>query len=159
MTGIFALLCLIFAARFAFPSRFSPLTARPPASKLRHIGGTAIGLVSGLAGVGGGILTNIFMSLLGMPMHKSIGRAAAAGVVVSIPATIVAALVTRSTAPTQLGSIDLAVWAAIAPAQATAAWLGARLAQRIAGDNLSRIMAVALLATGAVMLHSSVTGR
>jgi uncharacterized membrane protein YfcA len=159
MTGIFALLCLIFAARFAFPSRFVPLTERPPANKLRHIGGTAIGLFSGLAGVGGGILTNIFMSLSGMPMHKSIGRAAAAGVVVSIPATIVAALVMRSTAPTQLGSIDLAVWAAIAPAQATAAWLGARLAQRIAGDNLSRIMAVALLATGAVMLHSSLMGR
>ena len=55
--------------------------------------------------------------------------------------------------------MDLAVWAVIAPAQAMAARLGARLAQHIAADNLSRIMAIALLATGAVMLHSSVTGR
>jgi uncharacterized membrane protein YfcA len=62
-------------------------------------------------------------------------------------------------APNELGSIDLAVWASVAPAQAVAAWFGARLAQRVAADNLSRIMAVALLATGAVMLRSSVTGR
>jgi hypothetical protein len=33
------------------------------------------------------------------------------------------------------------------------------LAQRIAAENLSRIMAVALLATGAIMLRSSVTGH
>jgi hypothetical protein len=49
-----------------------------------------------------------------------------------------------------------ASWASIAPAQALAAWFGARLAQRIAADNLSRIIAVALLGTGAVMLYSSV---
>jgi len=35
-------------------------------------------LFSGQAGVGGGILANIFMGLSGMPIHKSIGRAAAA---------------------------------------------------------------------------------
>jgi uncharacterized membrane protein YfcA len=48
---------------------------------------------------------------------------------------------------------------AVAPAQAAAAWFGARLAQRVAAKNLSRIMAVVLVATGAVMLHLSVAGR
>jgi uncharacterized protein len=157
MTGLFALLCLIFAGRFAFPNRFRAITERPPSGRFPSVAGAAIGLSSGLAGVGGGILTNIIMTLAGMPMHKSIGRAAAAGVVVSFPATIVAAFATGSAAPTQLGSIDLAVWASVAPAQAAAALFGARLARRIAADNLSRIMAVALLATGIVMLHSSVT--
>ena len=159
MTGLFALLCLLFAARFAFPSRFRSIMERTPGGRFPSVAGAAIGLSSGLAGVGGGILTNIFMTLAGMPMHKSIGRAAAAGVVVSLPATIVAAFASGGSAPTQLGSIDLAVWASVAPAQAVAAWFGARLAQRVAADNLSRIMAVALLATGAVMLRSSVTGR
>jgi uncharacterized protein len=91
MTGLFALLCLIFAARFAFPSRFRPITEREPGGRFPIVAGAAIGLSSGLAGVGGGILTNIIMTFAGMPMHKSIGRAAAAGVVVSLPATIVAA--------------------------------------------------------------------
>jgi uncharacterized membrane protein YfcA len=47
------------------------------------------------------------------------------------------------------------MWACIAPAQAAAAWAGAQLAQRIAAENLSRLFAIALLATGAVMLRSS----
>jgi uncharacterized membrane protein YfcA len=80
-------------------------------------------------------------------------------VVVSFPATFVAAFASGGSAPTQLGSIDIAVWASVAPAQAIAAWFEARPVQRVTADNLSRIMAVALLATGAVRLHSSVTGR
>ena len=44
-----------------------------------------IGITSGFAGSGGGILTNIVMTLSGLPMRQSIGRAAAAGIVVSLP--------------------------------------------------------------------------
>jgi hypothetical protein len=47
--------------------------------------------------------------------------------VVSIPATIIAALGPGLHGATQLGSIDLVVWAFIAPTQAIAAWLDARL--------------------------------
>jgi uncharacterized membrane protein YfcA len=124
MIGLFALLCLIFSARFAFPGRFGPVMERPPTGRFPNFAGGVIGLSSGLAGVGGGILTNIIMTLAGTPMHKSIGRAAAAGVVVSLPATVVAAFATGTSAPTRLGSIDLAVWASVAPAQAASAWFG-----------------------------------
>ena len=158
MTGIFGLLCLLFAVRFACPGRFQQTTERPASSAFRNVASVSIGLVSGLAGVGGGIMTNIVMSLSGMSMHKCIGRAAAVGVVVSVPATIVAALGPGPHGLIQLGSIDLVVWACIAPTQAVAAWLGARLAQRIAGNILSRVMAGALLATGAAMLRSSLLG-
>jgi uncharacterized membrane protein YfcA len=77
MTGVFAMFTLIAAVRFAAPGRFRPLLTEPPDGSFRHIAGLAIGLVSGLAGVGGGILTNLVMALTGLPMHKSIGRAAA----------------------------------------------------------------------------------
>jgi uncharacterized protein len=156
MTGVFSLLCLVFAARFAFPGRFRPIAEGLPAGGFCNVAGAAIGVFSGLAGVGGGILTNIVMSLSGMPMHKSIGRAAAAGVAVSPPATIVAAFASGSVTPSHLGCIDVAVWASIAPAQACAAWVGARAAQRLAAANLSRVMAAALLTTGIVMLRSSI---
>jgi uncharacterized membrane protein YfcA len=155
MTGLFSLLCLTFAARFAFPSRFTPIVERSPAAGIRNLGGAAIGLFSGLAGVGGGILTNIVMSLSGVPMHRSIGRAASVGVVVSLPATIIAALAPGAASPTELGCIDLAVWASIAPVQAGAAWFGVRLAQRLAAANLSRVLAAALLMTGLTMLQAS----
>jgi uncharacterized membrane protein YfcA len=61
--------------------------------------------------------------------------------------------------PTRLGSIDLAVWASIAPTQTIAAWFGARLAQHIGADNLTRIVAAALLATRAIMLYSNIAGH
>ena len=88
-------------------------------------------------------------------MHKSIGRAAAVGVVVSLPATLVAAFASAPSQAADIGSINLSMWVCIAPAQAVAAWFGARLAQRIAADNLSRVFACALALTGVVMLRSS----
>jgi len=112
-------------------------------------------VVSGLAGVGGGIMTNLAMLVSGVPMHKSIGRAAAVGVVVSLPATLVAAFGSTASEAGNLGSINLSMWACIAPAQAVAAWFGARLAQHVAAENLSRLFAGALAATGIVMLRSS----
>ena len=157
MTAIFALLCLTFAVRFAFPHRFRPLAERPPGGAFRHLAAAGIGLSSGFAGIGGGILTNIVMTLSGLPMHKSIGRAAAAGVVVSVPATIAAALASKANHPMELGSIDITMWACIAPAQAAAAWLGARLAPVLSAEHLSRVFATALLVTGVTMLHSSLT--
>jgi hypothetical protein len=94
MTRLFALLCLIFAAKFAFPGRFRPITR-----------------------------------------------------------------LSRRTNQSWPLQFDVAVWVSIAPAQAVTARFGALLAQRIAAEDLSRIMAIALLATGIVMRHSSVTSR
>jgi uncharacterized membrane protein YfcA len=92
----------------------------------------------------------------GLPMHKSVGRAAAVGIVVSVPATVIAAMATTSHTTTQLGSIDLAIWACIAPAQAVAAWLGASFAARSSGMLLSRVFSVVLMATGFAMLCSAI---
>ena len=157
MTAIFAVMCLVFAVRFAFPQHFRPVAEQPPGGSFRHMAGVAIGITSGFAGIGGGILTNIVMTLSGLPMHKSIGRAAAAGIVVSVPATIAAALASQSHHAFELGSIDLTMWACIAPAQAVAAWFGARVAPLVSAEQLSRVFAIALTATGVTMLHSSLT--
>ena len=156
VTGLFALFRLGVSIRFAAPNRFRPIRGEPPNGGFCHAAGVTIGLVSGFAGVGGGILTNIFMTLCGLPMHKSIGRAAATGIVVSIPATIAAALASKSEHATVIGSIDVAIWLCVAPAQAAAAWCGARLASHIPAVSLSRLMAVTLGVTGATMLYGSI---
>jgi hypothetical protein len=123
LTGIFAIFSLAVAWRFAVPGWFRPLMPEPPRGRFCQVAGTGIGLVSGFAGVGGGILTNVVMTLVGMSMHKSIGRAAAAGLVVSIRATLVAVIGSMSLEGGSLGSINLPMWASIAPAQAAAAWI------------------------------------
>jgi len=155
LSAIFGLLCLIFAIRFAFPDRFHPVMQQPPEGIFRQIAGLFVGACSGFAGIGGGILTNIVMTLTGLPMHKSIGRAAAVGIVVSLPATLTAALASDAIQPLEIGAIDLPMWASIAPAQAVAAWFGASLAPHLSAANLSRIFACALAVTGAAMLQSS----
>jgi uncharacterized membrane protein YfcA len=155
LTGAFAFFTLMAAVRFAAPKRFRPMFDQPPDGNFRRLAGLGIGMVSGLAGVGGGIMTNLVMLVSGVPMHKSIGRAAAVGVVVSLPATLVAAFGSTASEAGNLGSINLSMWACIAPAQAVAAWFGARLAQHVAAENLSRLFAGALAATGIVMLRSS----
>jgi uncharacterized membrane protein YfcA len=155
LIGVFATFCLLVAVRFAAPGWFRPMLTQPPSGNCRRMSGIAIGLVSGFAGVGGGIMTNIVMSLSGLSMHKSIGRAAAAGVMVGAPATIVAALAPDLGDAAQLGSINLPIWACIAPTQAGAAWIGAQLAQRTSANALSRVFAVSLAATGILMLRSS----
>ena len=86
-------------------------------------------------------MTNMVMALTGLPMHKSIGRAAAVDVVVSVPATLIAVFAAAPEHGGNLGSINLSMWACIAPAQAVAAWFGAQLAQRIGADSLSRVFA------------------
>jgi len=123
--------------------------------RVRHVRHASCLILLGFDGARGGILTNIVMTLSGLPMHKSIGRAAAAGVVVSVPATLAAALASKGNHPMELGSIDVTMWACIAPAQPAAAWLGARLAPVVSAEVLSRVFATALLATGVTMLHSS----
>jgi uncharacterized membrane protein YfcA len=157
LSGVFAVLCLLFAYRFGFPERFKPVLEAPPGGSFRHVAGAAIGACSGLAGVGGGILTNVVMTLSGVPMHKSVGRSAAVGIVVSVPATVIAAMATRSHTGTELGSIDLALWACIAPAQAAAAWVGACLAARTSPILLSRVFSIVLAVTGAAMLRPMIS--
>ena len=151
--------CPGVAVRFADPRRFRQVLNQTQSGNWRRVSCVEIGLVSGFAGVGGGIMTNIVMSLSGLSMHKSIGRAAAAGVVVGAPATIVAALSPNSGDAAQLGSINLPIWACIAPAQAGAAWIGAHLAQRTSANALSRVFAVSLAATGILMLRASLAWR
>jgi uncharacterized membrane protein YfcA len=157
MTAVFAVLCLVFAVRFGFPRRFRPIAEQPPGGAFRQMAGVGIGLSSGFAGIGGGILTNIVMTMSGLPMHKSVGRAAAAGIVVSVPATLAAAIASKSHHAFEVGSIDLTMWGCIAPSQAVTAWFGARLAPLVSGEQLSRVFAIALSATGATMLHSSLS--
>src|SRR3984893_9634171 len=59
LTGVFALFTLVAAVRFAVPGRFQPMLNQPPNGNFRRLAGLGIGLVSGFAGVGGGIMTNV----------------------------------------------------------------------------------------------------
>jgi hypothetical protein len=70
-------------------------------------------------------------------------------------ATLTAALASNAVEAYQISSVDVSMWACIAPAQAAAARFGARLAPYLSAAHLSQILALALATTGAAMLRSS----
>jgi uncharacterized membrane protein YfcA len=59
-----------------------------PPNPGRYIAGVVIGLLSGLMGVGGGVLVNTYMTVYGRPIHQAVATAAGVGVLVSIPGLI-----------------------------------------------------------------------
>jgi len=121
--------------------------------------------------LGIGAYAHVYFSQdMGLPWIASValaaGIAAVAGILVGLPAlrmtgiyltiaTLAAALASKSHHAFEMGSIDLTMWACIAPAQAVAAWFGARVAPLVSAEQLSRVFAIALAVTGFTMLHSS----
>jgi uncharacterized membrane protein YfcA len=82
--------------------------------------GLAAGFVSGLLGVGGGIIiVPLLMGVLRMPLKRALGTSLLAIVVLVIPGTIVHAA---------LGHIDWAIFAALTVGAVPGARIGARLA-------------------------------
>jgi uncharacterized membrane protein YfcA len=59
-----------------------------PAGPLMKVYGLIIGLLSTLMGIGGGLFSNLLMTLYGKPIHKSVATSAGLAVLISIPGTI-----------------------------------------------------------------------
>jgi uncharacterized membrane protein YfcA len=82
--------------------------------------GLAAGFISGLLGIGGGlILVPLLAGWLGMPLKRALGTSLLAIVVLVVPGTVV---------HTALGHIDWAIFAAITLGAVPGALLGARVA-------------------------------
>ena len=58
-----------------------------PGRGVMRIYGLIIGVLSSLMGIGGGSISNLILSLYGVPIHRSVATSAGVGVLISIPAT------------------------------------------------------------------------
>ncbi|MGV8936950.1 MAG: sulfite exporter TauE/SafE family protein [Allorhizobium sp.] len=85
---IFAVIALLLAFRMVFNRASWHLGADLPGQPLRFIVGTAIGVLSGLMGIGGGVLNNTFMTVYGRPIHQAVATSAGVGVLISLPGLI-----------------------------------------------------------------------
>lgn len=88
LRGIFAVTALILAARMLFLTNRFHLGNDLPGEPGRSITGVVIGLISGLMGIGGGVLNNTFMTLYRRPIHQAVATSSGVGVLISIPALI-----------------------------------------------------------------------
>lgn len=82
---IFAVIALAVAFRMLFNRASWRLGSTLPRNPAKWLVGVGIGVLSGLMGIGGGVLNNTFMTLYGRPIHQAVATSAGVGVLISIP--------------------------------------------------------------------------
>jgi uncharacterized protein len=106
----------------------------PTGLPMRIYGGI-IGLLSSLMGIGGGQLSNVFLTAYGRPIHNAIATSAGLGVLVSIPGAIGYVIAgwpkMAALPPLSVGFVSLIGLLLIAPTSSYFAPYGARLAHRL----------------------------
>ncbi len=113
--------------------------------------GVAVGTLSGLLGVGGGVLiVPATVLLFGFTQHAAEGTS----LLIIIPAAIVGSL-----RHAQNGHTDWRLAAMLGTGGVGGAWVGASVALSLDGDLLQRLFAIFLLLTGAQLLWLTRPGR
>lgn len=144
LTAVFAVAALAVSlnmARGRSARRFGD--ALPGAAGAAMLG-FLTGIVSTMAGIGGGAMTVAILTLYAVPIRIAVGTAAAVGAIVSIPGTLGFMAIgwgQGGLPPGSLGYVNLAAFAVIAPLTALMAPVGARLAHRLPQLWLARIFA------------------
>ncbi len=136
---IFAVIGLVFAARMAFLSNRFHLSTELPGEPARFAIGSGIGLISGLMGIGGGVLNNTFMTLFGRPIHQAVATSSGVGVLISIPALagyVWAGWGDAGLPPFSTGFVNWIAFALIIPTAMLVTPYGARLAHALSKRQL-----------------------
>lgn len=105
-----------------------------PGRLAMRVSGMTIGLVSAIMGIGGGAVSNLFLTLHGVPIHRAVSTSAGVGVLIAIPGTIgyVLAGVGRDDLPPDaLGFVSLAAFALTIPTSLLTTRFGVALAHRL----------------------------
>jgi uncharacterized membrane protein YfcA len=157
LTCFFAAFLWVVATRLVFdgPPR---VTRELPGSGGLIAVGAAIGLVSGMVGIGGGTLSVPFLLRHRVAIARAIGTSAAAGLPIAL-AGAAGYLVTGfglSGLPSQsLGFVHLPALVGVAAASVVTAPLGAALAHRMPTDRLKIVFAGLLYLVGAKLAFSA----
>jgi len=146
----FILVALATAGRLMFPDRLPQLGEVP--RLLRAPYGLLIGASAALIGIGGGLLSNMIMTLHGRAIHQAVATSAGVGVMVSVPGALgyMAAGWDRiGLPPFSVGFVSVAAVLALMPASFFTARIGATVAHRVAKHRLEVCFAVYLLLVSA----------
>lgn len=130
---IFAVIATAVGIRLLFALDRYRLGTDLPGEPWRAIVGAAIGFVSALMGVGGGVVNNTFMTLFGRPIHQAVATSAGVGVLIAIPGAVgyaIAGWGTEGLPPFSLGYVNLLGVILVIPVTMFLAPIGARLAHR-----------------------------
>lgn len=148
--GVFAAVAFVSAIRLLFGADSWRLPGELQVGSLSmRIYGLGIGVLSTLMGIGGGQLSNIFMSLYGRPIHQAIATSAGLGVLISIPGALGAMYAgwpqMDRLPPLSLGYVSWLAFLLVAPTSLWMAPVGARLAHRMSKRRLETAFGLFLM--------------
>lgn len=129
-----------------------------PGRVLMSVYGGLIGVLSALMGIGGGLLSGLFMTFHGRPIHQAVATSSGLGVLVSIPGAlgfIYAGWPKMDILPPlSLGYVSFIGFLLFVPTSIWAAPIGARLAHRLSKRKLEITFGLFLLAVAGRFLWS-----
>lgn len=85
LMAIFAVIAFLIALRMFFNRDSWKIADDLPGNPVKWLAGVVLGILSGLMGVGGGVLNNVFMTIHGRTIHQAVATSAGVGVLISIP--------------------------------------------------------------------------
>jgi uncharacterized protein len=152
----FALLIIVMAVRMVWHIRSCAVCEPRGSTGIYIVIGFFIGVISGLAGIGGGVLlVPVLVILLGYSMHKAVGTSSACLIFSSagaVTAYVINGWGVAGLPAYSIGYVDLATFAILAATTIPLARFGVRCAHGCSGRNLQIVFAVVLILIGALML-------
>ncbi|WP_293865163.1 sulfite exporter TauE/SafE family protein [uncultured Alsobacter sp.] len=150
---VFVLVAGVSAIRLLFGRDSWRLGTDLPTGPLMKIYGLLIGVLSSLMGIGGGQLSNLFMTFYGRPIHQAVATSSGLGVIISIPGTLgyiyagwpKMGLVPAVLPPLSLGYISLIGMALVIPTSILTAPLGVTIAHKLSKRRLEVAFGIFLL--------------
>ena len=154
---VFVVVAGLSAIRLLFAKERWRISSELPSPVIVSVYGWVIGLASALMGVGGGVLSNLFMTFYSRPVHQAVATSSGLGVLISIPGAIGYAYagwpqaarfpeVAALQPPFALGFVSLLGFALFIPMSTWTAPLGARLAHSLLPRHLEVAFGLFLLA-------------
>jgi len=152
----FAILIIVMAVRMIWHIHSCPVCEPRGSTAIYLLIGIFIGIISGLAGIGGGVLlVPVLVILLGYPMHTAVGTSSACLIFSSagaVAAYVINGLGVAGLPAFSIGYVDIVVFAILAVTTIPSARLGVKIAHSYSGRNLQIVFAGLLILIGGAML-------
>ncbi|MDG3041158.1 sulfite exporter TauE/SafE family protein [Roseicyclus marinus] len=159
--AVFVMVASINAAKLLTGGRGWQLADSLPGRAAMRVAGGVIGLVSAIMGIGGGAVSNLFLTLHSVPIHRAISTSAGVGVLIAIPGTIgyvLAGLGQEGLPPTSLGFVSGAAFALTMPTSMLTTRLGVGLAHKLSRRSLELAFGSFLAVVAARFIYALVFG-
>ncbi len=151
---VFGVIVLLLSVQM-FRSIKARKTKPMPSSSVTMMCGAAIGVVSSLAGIGGGSLSVPFLNRHGVEMRKAVGSSSVCGCVIAASGMlgfILHGYQAESLPPYSVGYVYLPALFAIAMTSMLTTKFGARLASKLPTTVLKKVFSAFLIFVAATML-------